>query len=55
MKCDAQPIKVLVVHAYGLQPVSELWPPAGLLFIPQMIYECAELQSNDTDRGKPKK
>jgi hypothetical protein len=26
----------------------------GLLFIPQMIYECGEPRWNDTDREKPK-
>jgi hypothetical protein len=34
--------------------ISELWPPTGLLFIPQMIYEYGELRLNDIDRRKPK-
>jgi hypothetical protein len=34
--------------------VSELQPPTGKLFIPQIIYECGKPQWNDTDRGKVK-
>jgi hypothetical protein len=34
--------------------VSELRPPAGLLFIPQMIYEYGEPWWNDIDRVKTK-
>jgi hypothetical protein len=34
--------------------VSELRPPTGLLFIPQVIYVCVELWWNDIDSGKPK-
>jgi hypothetical protein len=34
--------------------ISELQPPTGLLFIPQVIYEYREPQWNDIDRGKPK-
>jgi hypothetical protein len=34
--------------------VSELWPPTGLLFIPQVIYEYRELRWNGIDRRKPK-
>jgi hypothetical protein len=30
--------------------VCELWPPTGLLFIPQMIYEYEEPRWNDIDR-----
>jgi hypothetical protein len=33
--------------------VSELQPQTGLLFIPQVIYECGEQQWNDVGRGKP--
>jgi hypothetical protein len=33
------------------QTVSELRQPAGLLFIPEVIYEYGELRWNDTDRG----
>jgi hypothetical protein len=35
--------------------VSELQPPMGLLFIPQVINEYREPWWNDNDRGKPKK
>jgi hypothetical protein len=31
-----------------------MWPPVGLLFIPQMIYESGEPRKNDIDRGKLK-
>jgi hypothetical protein len=34
----------------GWDYVSELQPPSGLLFIPQMIYEHGEPRWNDTDR-----
>jgi hypothetical protein len=34
--------------------VSELLPPTGVLFIPQMIYEYGEVGWNDTYRGKQK-
>jgi hypothetical protein len=30
--------------------LGELWPPVGLLFIPQMIYEYGEPGWNDIDR-----
>jgi hypothetical protein len=30
---------------------SELWPPTGLLFVSQKIYEHGELWWNDVDRG----
>jgi hypothetical protein len=36
----------------GWDFVSELWPPKGLLFIPQVIYKHGELWWNDIDRGK---
>jgi hypothetical protein len=32
----------------------ELWPPTGLLFIPQIIYDYREPWCNDIDRGRPK-
>jgi hypothetical protein len=38
----------------GSDWVSELPPPAGLLLILQMIYECGEPWQNDNDRRKPK-
>jgi hypothetical protein len=37
----------------GSDNVSDLWPRPRLLFIPQMIYECAEPRWNDIGRGKP--
>jgi hypothetical protein len=38
----------------GLDYVSELQPPAGMLFISQVLYEYGEIWRNDTDTGKPK-
>jgi hypothetical protein len=38
----------------GWDYVSELRPPANLLFIPQMIYEHGEPWWNDIGRGNPK-
>lgn len=32
--------------------VSELWLPAGLLFMPQIIYDYEEPLRNDIDGGK---
>jgi hypothetical protein len=37
----------------GWDDISELRPPTGLLFIPQMTYEYGELRWNDTDRENP--
>jgi hypothetical protein len=39
----------------GWDYVSELRPPTGLLFIPQIIYEYGEPWWNDIDSEKPKK
>jgi hypothetical protein len=39
----------------GRDYVSELRPPTGLLFIPQMIYESGEQRWNDIDSGKPRR
>jgi hypothetical protein len=36
----------------GGDDVSELRPPTGLLFNPQMIYEYGETQCSDIDRRK---
>jgi hypothetical protein len=36
----------------GWDYVSELWPPMGLLLIPQIIYEYGEPWWNDIDRKK---
>jgi hypothetical protein len=36
----------------GLDYVSELWPPTGLLFIPYVIYERGEPWWNDIDKEK---
>jgi len=33
----------LLFMSVGLGEISQLRPPAGLLFIPQMIYENGEL------------
>jgi hypothetical protein len=38
----------------GLDHVSELRPPTGLLFIPHMIYKYGGLQWNDIDRETQK-
>jgi hypothetical protein len=38
----------------GWDCVSELWPPTGPLFVPQMIDEYGEPRWNDFDRAKPK-
>jgi hypothetical protein len=38
----------------GPDYVSELRPPTGLLFIPKMIYEYGEQQSNIIDSVRPK-
>jgi hypothetical protein len=38
----------------GLDFVTELLPPTGLLFIPHMIYESGEPWWNDINRRKPK-
>jgi hypothetical protein len=36
----------------GFDHISELRPPPGPLFIPQVIYEHEETWWNDIDRGK---
>jgi hypothetical protein len=38
----------------GRDYVSELRPPTGLLFIPQVLYDYGEPWWNDIDRVKPK-
>jgi hypothetical protein len=30
---------LLIVHVDGVKYVSELWPPTGLLFISELIYD----------------
>jgi hypothetical protein len=45
----------MFVFMLGWDYVPELWPTAGLLFIPQMMYEYAEPWQNDIDRRKLKK
>jgi hypothetical protein len=40
-----------VVHVDGVRIVSELPPPTGILFIPQMICEYGEPRLNFTDKG----
>jgi hypothetical protein len=46
---------LLLFVLMGWDYVSELRPPTGLLFIPQMTGEYRELRWNDIDGGKPKK
>jgi len=36
-------VRVLFLIPRGCDHVSELWPPTGLLFIPQMMYEYGAL------------
>jgi hypothetical protein len=43
---------LLLFVLMGLDYVSELRPPTGLLVIPQVIYEHGQARWNDTDRGK---
>jgi hypothetical protein len=38
----------------GWDCVSELRPPTGILFIPQIMSEYGEPRCNDTDGGGPK-
>jgi hypothetical protein len=40
---------VIVVNIDGRDYVSELWPPTGLFFTPEMIYEFGEPRWNVTD------
>jgi hypothetical protein len=42
----------VVVHVEGSDYVSELRPPKGPLFVPQVIYEYGEPRWNYIDRGK---
>jgi hypothetical protein len=43
---------IIHVMSVGLDNVSELWPPTGLLFIPQIINGQGEPRWNDIDRVK---
>jgi hypothetical protein len=43
---------LMMIMSMGRDHVSELRPPTGLLFIPQVIYEHGEPWWNDNDRGK---
>jgi hypothetical protein len=45
-------VVVVVIMSMGWDYVSDLQPPAGLLFIPHMIYELENAWWNDVDRGK---
>jgi hypothetical protein len=45
---------LLLFMSMGWDYDSELRPPTGLLFIPQMIYEYGEPRRNDAEREKPK-
>lgn len=49
LSCDIIKKLLLLFMSVGLGCVSELWPPTGLFFIPQVIP-----WGNDTDRVKPK-
>jgi hypothetical protein len=42
----------MMIMSMGQDYVSELRPPTGLLFIPQVIYEHGEPWWNDISRGK---
>jgi hypothetical protein len=42
----------MLIMSIGRDYISELQPPTGLLFIPQVIYEHGETWWNDIDRGK---
>jgi hypothetical protein len=44
----------MLIMSMGLDYVSELRLPTGLLFILKVIFEYGELRLNDIDRGKPK-
>jgi hypothetical protein len=46
-----QPLKMMMMST-GLDNVSELRPPPGLLFIPQDMYEHGEPCRNYINRGK---
>jgi hypothetical protein len=43
---------MITIMPMGCDYVSELRPPARLLFIRQMIYEHGETWWNDIDKGK---
>jgi hypothetical protein len=45
---------MLLFIPMGLDYVPELWPTAGQLFIPHVMYENGEPWWNDIDRGKSK-
>jgi hypothetical protein len=45
-------VGLIVVHIDGVRHVSEMRPPAGLLFIPQVIYEHWESWWNDIGKEK---
>jgi hypothetical protein len=46
-------ISVVLFMSVGRDYVSELRPLAGLLFVPQVIYEYGEPRWNDIDRFQP--
>jgi hypothetical protein len=50
---DASMMMIIVVMSMGLDYVSELRPPTGLLFISQVMYGCGEPWWNDdVNRGE---
>jgi hypothetical protein len=44
----------MLFMSMGWDYIHELWPPAGLLFNPQMICEYGEPWWNGIDERKPK-
>jgi hypothetical protein len=46
-------LMALLFVSMGLDDVFELRQPTGLLFVPQMVYDCGEPRWNDIDRGIP--
>jgi hypothetical protein len=43
---------IIIIRSTGSDYVSEMWPPAGLLLIPQTIYEHGEPRWNKISREK---
>jgi hypothetical protein len=41
----------MMIMSIGSDYISELWPPMGLLFIPQIIFEHGEALWNDIGMG----
>jgi hypothetical protein len=45
-------VVMMMMMSMGWDYVSELRPPTGLLFVPQVIYEYGEPRWNEIDRRK---